>query len=98
MSIIRCIKEPEFRKLQNSEFTTEKIRVYYGFDNYRNDVEFIEDIVSVIRKEHSEISLRDMLVHYVDMHESIQHSDFTTVQVMVDVDYIKQNISSYTIL
>ena len=98
MSVIRCIKEPEFKKLKNSEFTDEKIRVYYGFDNYRNDVAFIEDIVSLIRKEHPNIALRDMLVHYVDMHESIQHSDFTTVQVMVDANYIKNNFSNYTIL
>lgn len=98
MSVIRCIREPEFKKLKNSEFINEKIRVYYGFDNYRNDVDFIEDIVSVIKKEHPDIALRDMLVHYVDMHESIQHSDFTTVQVMVDAVYIKRNISNYTIL
>ena len=98
MSVIRCIKEPEFRKLQNSEFITEKIRVYYGFDNYRNDVAFIEDIVSVIRREHPEISLRDMLIHYVDMHESIQHSDFTMIQVMVSANYVQKNLNNYIIL
>ena len=98
MSIIRCIKEPEFVKLRNSEFTNEKVRVYYGFDNYRSDVAFIEDIVSVIKQEHPNISLNDMRVHYVDMHESIMHSDFTTIQIMVDAACIKQNFDMYTIL
>ena len=98
MSIIRCVREPEFVKIRKAELVDEKVRVYYGFDNYRSDVAFINSIVDVIKMEHPEIQLKDMCVHYVDMHESIRHAHFTTVQVTLKASHIKNNFDNFTIL
>lgn len=98
MKILRMIPNNEFHKIRDGKYRQTYCRVYYGYNCYRNDPEFINDIVQVIKCELPGITNDQMHIHCITMDESITHYRFTTVQIIMKADDVKKNLSSYTIL
>lgn len=98
--IIRMIPNDEFKAIRDGKYTEPKVPVYYAIEPaYRWDVEHINDIATVIKKEHPGIKQSDMNVRYIERSMSTQHADYTTVQVMVLTPSVKCHLlEKYTIL
>lgn len=99
MRLIRCIHHNEFIDVRDGKWNHDRIRVYYGFNNYRDDPEHIEALVREILAEYPDMKKSDMHIHRVSTTESIRHAHFTTVQVVVDADRVRNNLmDDYDIL
>ena len=98
MKIIRCLHEDEFRDIRDGKWPHKRIRVYYGFNYYNHDLEYVDKIASVIQQELPGISKRDMEVYEVTTKASIRHAHFTTVKVIIDAEIVRNNFSNYCIL
>lgn len=98
--ILRMIPNSEFKAIRDGSYAESKVPVYYAFtSSYRWDVEHINEIVNVIRKEHPGIRLSDMNVRHIDKKMSIQHAEYTAVQVMVLTSCVKLRLlDDYTTL
>lgn len=97
-NFIKCIHETELQMLRKGEWRFDKVRVYYALNCYCDDVTHINLIAEYINVKHPDIKRTDMHVHYVTRKESICHANYTTVQIMEDVETVRKNISDYCIL
>lgn len=98
MRVIRGIRYSEFVEIRNCTFSGKTVKVYYGFNTYRNDKEYVDKIKSKIVSEYPHIKESDMEEYLVTTEDSITHANHTTVAVNVNVSKVRKRLSDYTIL
>lgn len=103
MGIVRCIKEKDYIAIRDGKYNHQTVYVYYGFNNYRADIQHINAVAEMIRyelyAEHITVRDTDMTIHYVTREESIRHAGYTMIYVMVDTRVVNNNLASmFTIL
>lgn len=96
--VLRLLRAKEFRMLKEDRFVERKVGVYYTFNTYRDDLAYLCEIREVILEEHPDITPKDMHVWRTRPEDTYQHAYMLTIQVSVDPEYVRQNLSQYTIL
>ena len=95
-TIIRALNRATFRAIHNhTPIDQLLVPVFYGTNDYRDDVAHICEIVGHIRNELPECSARDMTVHKLLPSESDKIAHHTGVIVMVDVRLVRENFDKF---
>lgn len=96
-TIIRALHRATFLAIHNHKPVDQLlVPVFYGTNDYRDDVAHICEIVGYIRNELPECSARDMTVHKVLPSESDKIAYHTGVIVMMDVRLVRENFDKFT--
>lgn len=98
MRIMRGIRHNEFVEIRNRTFSGETVKVYYGFNTYRSDPEYIDKIKEKIKSEYPRIAETDMREYFITTEDSDTHANITTVEIEVSVSKVRKRLSDYTIL
>ena len=96
--LLRMIPHEQFIAIRNGKYTEPKVPVYFSFNTYRWDIEYINRIVAVIKREHPGIAYRDMNVQTITKKMSNTHAEYRTVQVMLLTSSVQAHLSDYTVL
>ena len=96
--VLRMIPNDVFIKIRDGEYKYRFCSVYYGFDCYRDDPQYINDIAKVIKDELQDITNDLMHISCITSDQSVTHVNFTTIRTIIEADDIKKNLSAYTIL
>lgn len=96
--LLRLLRAKEFRMLKEDRFVDRTVGVYYTFNTYRDDLAYLCEIQEAIQMEHPNITQKDMHVWRTRPEDTCQHAYMLTIQVSVDPEYVRQNLSRYTIL
>lgn len=94
-TIIRGLHSKDFAEISAGTYAYDKVAVYYGYNTYRNDMEYINGIVNAVKFEHPEIKLSNMHVHHFTKYHSA-HYDHTFIKILLPVALVKENIHDYT--
>ena len=79
-NIIGCPDE-EIRTL-----CSEKISVWYGFNNYRCDLNHIHELREAVKRDYPDMDDEEIYVYYVQPQESIRHARFTMLCVSIPTE------------
>ena len=75
------LSDDEIRQLHK-----EKIGILYGFNNYRNDLEHINELRKHILQDYPDAQDKDIEVWYIRNTQSIRHASFTMLYIMIPTD------------
>ena len=65
---------------------SERIYIFYGFDNYECNLTHIKELSDAIRKEYPDTTDKDINICFVEQRQSISHAGFTTLGVAIPVE------------
>lgn len=98
MRVIRCLREADFHDIKRGTYHPNSVPVYYGFDNYCDSVEHINNLVEIIKSENPTLAAKDMYVMRIPTTVSVRHAHQTMVYVSRNPYNVKARFEDYTIL
>lgn len=99
MKVIRCLRENDFRNIQHNTYQPNSVLVFYGFDNYSDDVNYIKKLSEFIKSEIPMLRDEDMHVIHITPKMSIRHANQTMLYVARDSSKVSARLfEDYTIL
>lgn len=95
-NIFRALHRSTYLAIRNGQSIDQLlVPVFYGTNDYRDDVAHICEIVGYIRNELPECSARDMTVRKILPNESDRIAHHTGVSVMMDVKLVRENFDKF---
>lgn len=96
--LIRCVPSAIFYDISRGTYNFETVRVYFGFDNYRADVEQIVELCEAIMEAYPGVILKNMDVCSISRVQSDRHANQTMVCVPLASEIVRNNLSEYAVL
>lgn len=73
----------------------DNIHICYSFNSYRNDLKYLNELVSAVKAEYPDMSEADMTVWYIGSNQSNRHAGYTVLFVPVPTkDYLKMKATN----
>ena len=96
-NIFRALHRSTYLAIRNGQSIDQLlVPVFYGTNDYRDDVAHICEIVGYIRNELPECSAREMTVRRLSEKDSATMAHHTCVCVMVDTRIVRENFEKFT--
>ena len=64
----------------------ESVRIYYGYNNYRNDLAHISDLKKAVWRDYETVQVSDMHVMTLSQSETTRHASMTVIGIEIPVD------------
>jgi predicted transcriptional regulator len=87
-----------FHDLSHGTYNFETVKVYFGFDNYRADLDQIIELSTTLIQEYPGVTLKNMEVCSVTHVQSDRHARQTMVCAHMDAETVRNNLNEYTVL
>lgn len=86
MVIKRFIQEEYFKFTKEDLQQDTHIWVYYGSNNYNNDLKHLLTLKAEVLKDYPEVTDDEMHVECISSHDSRRHAGFTMLHVAIPID------------